>query len=886
MKRLAAGILAGFLLSSSGVMAQTAPAQDGNVVRETLANGLRVVIVRDRLAPVATTNISYGVGSDDDTMPGIAHATEHMMFRGTHDVTPGQFTIMTARAGAQYNAGTGNYATQYYFKLPSMYVGLALRLEADRMTGARELASDWNTERGAIEQEVRAHESVPTAKVLGKMRRAVFGDTPYAQDGVGTVASFEKMRASDIAQFYHTWYHPNNATLIVTGYVDPTQILAQIHRYFDPIPSVPLPQHHSYAFGALDASTLRDTIAELPVPVVAETYRMPALGAPDYMAGQILSLVLNNVRGGFGQLQTKGQILGAGAVAGAYSDVGTMIVVGFGLPGTQPEGTQSAIDGVLETYRTGGVPSDLIETAKLRMLSQQQYQRSSISGLADWWSNALSLGYDSPDDILSKVAAVTPADVDRVFRQYIDPKHAVSMLLQPKSVTSLPHVDPNANKEDVQYPVDKDEPLPPWAKAYFTAPLTVPAEDGAASAFTLPNGLRLTVQREPFAPTVALEGTIRMSSQLYEPKGKDGVSDITATLLQWGTSTYDRAAFQAQLDAIASSVSLGSSFGLESQSANLDRSLQLLADGMLHPAFADASFEVVKGNTERTLAAVEHLPSTQAAIAQTNALYPIGDPRRRRATAATVASVTLQDVKKWYAFAYRPDLTTIAIVGDVSPAEAKAAVERYFGQWHAHGPRPPFIFPRLKSHASRSVTVTSSTSTQSQVTLTQIINVHRGDPDYIPLQLADTILSGEGTGSMLFQDLREKNGYVYDVSSEMDIGLSSSTFSIDFASDPKNVERAQAAAVADIRRLQTALIPTEQLQRAKALLLAERVLPLDSYEGIAGDILEAARSGISSAEDAAFWNALLHTTPDQVRAAMRRWVKPEGFTRVMVAPGS
>ena len=886
MKRFVAGILAGFLLSGTAVSAQTPPASDANVVRETLQNGMRVVLVRDELAPVATTYMSYAVGSDDDTMPGIAHATEHMMFRGTKDVSPGQFAIVANRAGAEYNAATGNFSTQYYFKIPSLYVGVALALEADRMNGARMAASDWNTERGAIEQEVRAHESVPAAKIFERMRRAVFGDTPYAQDGVGTVASFTRMKASDIAQFYHTWYHPNNATLVVAGNIDPQATLKQIHTLFDPIPSAALPVHKSYAFGALGATVMHDKIAELPIPVVAEAYRMPALHSPDYMAGQLAAMVLNNVRAGFGQLQTQGRILGAGAVAGGYTDVGTIMIAGFGLPGTQAQATQAAIDGVLQDYRTNGIPAELIESSKRRLLSAQQYQRSSISGLASWWSNALAFGYGSPDELFAQAAAVTPDDVNRVFRQYVQSTQAVSLLLEPKTMTAVPHVDPNAGAENVQYDPQHEEPLPSWALAYFTAPLTAPQGGERASTFVLSNGITLTVQHEAFAPTVALHGTIRMSTLLHEPKGKEGVGDITSTLLGWGTKTFDRSAFQAQLDAIASSVTLGPTFDLQAQSDRIDRAMELLADGMLHPAFSPASFEIVKSNTQRTLAAVEHLPRTQAQIAETNALYPSGDPRRRRATARSVGAVTLADVKKWYQFAYRPDLATIAIVGDISPAQARALVERYFGAWHPNGPRPSFDFPLLKGHAGRSVTVNSNTSAQSEVTLTQVINVHRGDPDYIPLQLADTILSGEGTGSMLFQDLREKKGFVYDVSSNMDIESSNSTFSIDFASDPKNVARAQAAALADVRRLQTALVPQQDLQRAKALLLAQRVLPLDSYDGIADDILDAARTGLTSTEDTAFWNILLRTTPDQIRAAMRRWVKPDGFTRIMVAPSS
>src|SRR6185437_9539366 len=111
---------------------------------------------------------------------------------------------------------------------------------------------------------------------------------------------------------------------------------------------------------------------------------------------------------------------------------------------------------------------------------------------------------------------------------------------------------------------------------------------------------------------------------------------------------------------------------------NFNRAVQLLADGMLHPAFAQQAFSVVQNNTARSLAAMEHQSDTIAEIAQTDALYPPGDPRRRRPTANTVSSIKLADVKRWYRFAYRPDLTTIAIVGDVSPQQARQSIERYF----------------------------------------------------------------------------------------------------------------------------------------------------------------------------------------------------------------
>ena len=883
-RAIIAGVAAGvFLLCSSVAKAQTAAEAP---VQTTLSNGLHVVLLPSRLAPVATTVVTYDVGSSDDSMPGIAHATEHMLFRGTKELSAAQFAIVAARTGADYNAGTTDTYTNYYFKVPSAYASLALKLEADRMTGALMEETAWKTERPAIEQEVRAHESVPGASVDAKVRKALFGDSAYAQDGVGTIDSFNKMTASDIAGFYHKWYHPNNATIVVSGDIDTAKILEEIHRDFDGIARVDVPAHASAQLKPLDASAIHDTIAEIPVPLAAYAYRFPTLESPDYAAGQVLELALDSGRGAFADLQSQGKILGGFAIAGAYRDIGTMTVAAIGLPGQTPDAVDAALGGVVNTYRASGIPQSIFDAAKLRMISQQDYRQESISGLAFTWAQWTAMTGHSPDDFYTALQNVSLDDVNRVLRTYVDPKHSLSLLVTPKSVTAMPHVDPKAGVENVAFTPDREVALPAWTNEYFSAPLKVPQSDKQVVTYHLKNGLTLTVRPEHFAPTVALSGEIRTSANLYEPRGKDGVSRIADSLLSYGTTTYDRTAYQAQADAIAASLNLGPSFSASSQSKNFDRSVQLLADGLLHPAFPAAGFATLKASSERTLAAVESLPRTQVEIEQSKALYPPGDPRRRRATAQTIANVTLKDVRNWHDRSYRPDETTIAIVGDVTPANARAVIEKYFGAWKNPGRRPSFTYPQIRSGHQTSVTVSSPSSTHSEVTLSQVINIRRGDPDAIALSLADTMLSGEGTASILVRDLRTERGYVYDASSDVSIGRSNSTFSIDFATDPKNVSKAQAAAIADIRRLQQSPVAVTELQRAKALLLAQRVLPLDSYDGIASDILTNAEIGYTSQDDDLYWRLLLSVTPQQVQNAMRRYVKPNGFSRVILAPGS
>jgi zinc protease len=864
-----------------------APSAPGAIVRATLANGMQVVLLPDRLAPVVTTIVQYGVGSDEDTIPGIAHATEHMLFRGTSDVSAAQFADIAARAGAQYDAMTTQIDTLFYFTLPSTYLPVALKLEADRMTNASISADAWRTERGAIEQEVRAHESVPTASMIGRIDRASYGDSPYANDPVGTIGGFERMTAANIAAFYHAWYHPNNATLIVAGDIDTAQTLAEIHAFFDGIPTEPLPAVAPIALGASSASTVDGGVAELPVPVVAFGYRFPAFGDAPFAAGQVLATALNNERGAFHDLVVQGKVLGTVAFAGSLPHSGIGLIAAVGLPTSSPAEIEEALQGVIDEYERDGVPPELVAAAKASLLSEASYTTDSIPGFAFEWSAALLDGYDSPSAYYQAISGVTDDDVNAVLKTFVQPATRTTIVMRPKADASASYVDKNATAENVSYPLDREPSLPQWAIPYFEQALRVP-DVSIPQVFHLKNRLTLAVRYEASAPVIVLEGSVRNNTDLNEPIGKDGVADVTDTLLGWGTTTYDRNAYQAQEDAIAANVGLGRDFSLTVQAPNFDRGVALLADGMLHPAFPADAFTLVRNNTAQTSAATEREASARAAVASLYALYPPGDLHRRHATARTIAAITHDDVEKWYELAFRPSLTTISIVGDVTPSDALAIVEKYFGAWSVSGPMPSFDYPpsRAGSERGASVTVTSGAQHQADVTLTQRFAVPRNSREAAILDLANTILSGEGAASLLYEDVRTEKGYVYSIDSAFTVGDASSTFTIDFASDPARVAVAQAAAYAVLNRLREQPLPIAELQRAKALLLAQRVLSMDSYSGLADDLLSDAAYGWTGQDDELYWARLLNITPEELRDAMHRWIDPARFSRVILAPSS
>ncbi len=186
MKRLLAGAFA-LLFLCSAAPRHAAPA-DPNVLRATLPNGLRVVIVRNRLAPVVSTAVNYLAGGDETPkgFPGTAHAQEHMMFRGSPGLTADQLANIGSVMGGNFNANTRESITQYLFTVPSEDLDVALRIEAVRMQGVLDSKEDWDKERGAIEQEVAQDFSNPSYLLFEKLRTKLFAGTPYEHVALGT----------------------------------------------------------------------------------------------------------------------------------------------------------------------------------------------------------------------------------------------------------------------------------------------------------------------------------------------------------------------------------------------------------------------------------------------------------------------------------------------------------------------------------------------------------------------------------------------------------------------------------------------------------------------------------------------------------------------------
>jgi zinc protease len=856
-----------------------------SVLRATLDNGLRVVIVRDPLAPVVTVEQNYLVGGNETPpgFPGTAHAQEHMAFRGCDGLSADQIAAIYAHLGGATNADTEQNVTQYFVTLPAQDLEVALRLDSACMTEAADSAEQWAQERGAIQQEVARDLSNPTYKFVSRLNEDLFSGTPYAHDALGTKESFDNTTADMLKKFYKDWYAPNNAILVIAGDVDPPAALAKVKQLYGSIPRKTLPARPEVNLGPVrsESFTLE---SNLPYELVFVAFRLPGTSSADFAATRILADVLGSQRADLYGLVPAGKALGAEfGMAETYPKASAGYAVAAIPGGSDPAPMTAEVKRILADYAAKGVPPALVEAARKGEVADAEFHRNSISDLAEVWSDALAAdGRNSPDEIVEAIKKVTVADVNRIARQYLA-SNAITAVLKPSASGQPVSGKGFGGAETTMAAPTKPVELPDWVEPAVKS-LKVPDAPPQPADMTLANGLRLIVLTQKASPTVTLTGVVKHEPALQTPPGKEGVDDVLAALFSYGTTTRDRLKFQEELDNIAASASAGTNFSLRVLKQDFGKGVELLADDELHPALPDKAFKIVRGQQAELATGLLESPEYRTSLAMDLALLPKGDPDLREATPKTINALSLADIKSYYAKVFRPDMTTIAVVGDITPEEARPVIEKWFGSWKNTGPKPEVKLPPVPVNQPSTVHVPDGTSVQDAVELAHQVAINRFSPDYYALQLGDHVLGGGFYATRFYRDLRQKAGYVYNVDNSLRAGETRTTYSVTYGSDPQNVSKARALVVQDLNAMRTTNVTPAELQQAKALLLRQIMLSESSEEAVANGFVARAEDGLPLDEPTRAARQYYALTADQVRSAFEKWIHPDAFVQVVTGP--
>lgn len=416
-----------------------------------LDNGLKIIVKKDHRAPVVMTQIWYRVGSTDEPLNkgGISHLLEHMMFKGTADVSSDDYERLIAKFGGVNNAFTSYDYTGYYELFPANRLPLALELEADRMVNLRFDDAAFTKEHQVVMEERRQRtDDNPLAKAYESFRLLALPDSPKGESVIGPMSELESIKLSELKEWYKTWYVPNNATLVIVGDVEPKEVLTQVKRYFDKLTPSDLPKRPAVRQQGFRGYQQVDSEQAVQVPVLLMGYNVPSLltTAPtNEKQAYALSLAQDVLDGGL-SARLESRLV---REQGLLTSVGTsydLLDRGDGLfliQATPREGislaqAQAAIIAEIDKLATDPIAADEISRAKTSTITGLVYAQDSMEGQARMIGSLQSIGLD--DRLLatlpSKLDSITVADIQTASKKYLVKDNLTVMYVVPPANTA------------------------------------------------------------------------------------------------------------------------------------------------------------------------------------------------------------------------------------------------------------------------------------------------------------------------------------------------------------------------------------------------------------------------------------------------------------------
>lgn len=412
----------------------------------TLANGMTLIVQPDRRSPTAVQMVWVRVGSIDevDGTSGVAHALEHMMFKGTKDIKPGEFSRRVAALGGQENAFTTRDYTGYYQQIPVGSLEQVMKLESDRFANNQWPDDEFKREIEVVKEERRLRtEDQPRALLGEQQNAAVFTASPYHRPVVGWMSDLDAMTPEDARAFFKRWYVPANAVLVVAGDVDVAQVRAMAEKYYGRIPSSAVPARKPRTEPAQRGIRRIELKAPAEQAYVSLAFRVPQLASiddanSDAWALVVLSAVLDGYAGArLDRALTQGPDRVADS-AGAYSGFmgrGPQLFVLDGVPaaGKSAEVVEAALRAQLARVAKEGVGEAELARVKTQWVASETYKRDSVMAqareLGSNWVQGLPL--DASERIVARLQSVTAAQVQAVAAKYFGDDQLTVATLRP-----------------------------------------------------------------------------------------------------------------------------------------------------------------------------------------------------------------------------------------------------------------------------------------------------------------------------------------------------------------------------------------------------------------------------------------------------------------------
>ncbi|MEP7058074.1 MAG: pitrilysin family protein [Caldimonas sp.] len=853
-----------------------------------LANGLQVLLIPDDSKPTTTVNLTYRVGSRQENYgeTGMAHLLEHMLFKGTptHRNVWAEFEKRGLAANGSTSYDRTNYTAKFSANADNLrwYIGWL----ADSMVNSFIARKDLDTEMTVVRNEMERGENEPDNVLLRETMAAMFDWHNYGKGTIGARSDVEKVDIPRLQAFYHLYYQPDNATLIVAGKFDPSEVLATVAASFGKLakPTRKLP--FQYTLDPVQDGERSVTVRRTGgAPLLMAAYHVPAGAAPDFAAVEVLALVLGDTPSGRLHKRLTEQQLASGTFAFAWGLAEpSVLVAGAQLaPGQDIEKARAALLAVDESLAREPVTAEELARAKAKWAKswEQSFTNPETVGIA--LSESIAQG-DWRLFFLTRdrVRDVALADVQRVANAYLLPSNRTLGIYLP---ADAPRRAPSLARVDIAQTMKEFKPQAAAAKveAFDATPSNLDARTqtfsvGGIKAAVLPKGTRGGAVRATL--------TLRFGDEksLF---GLGDVPDSVAALLDKGTRTMTREQIQDRLDQLKTDLSVSSAPGrvtltLTSRREQLPAAIQLLGELLRNPAFPDAALAELK---QQSITEIEQQRKEPDALAH-NTLdrwsnpYPKGDVRYVPTfdeSVDEVRAVTVEQLRDFHARFYGAGTGEFAAVGDLDPAAVRAALQAAFAGWKTGAAYARVPKPLLAPKPERMLLATPDKQ-NATLLVRESFPISDRDADYPALMMANYLLGGGGN-SRLWKRIREGEGLSYDVRS----GIGWNNFE---ANSPWQASAIYAPAVRgkveaafrdEIARALKDGFTAQELSEGQRGLLNFRRLSRAQDASVAGALANNLYLDRTFAFAAKVDAALEALTLDQVNRALRKYVKPDDF---------
>ncbi|MET0118762.1 MAG: pitrilysin family protein [Sedimenticola sp.] len=431
-------LMALLLLAANAAVAQ------GEVHEFRLDNGMKVIVKEDHRAPIAVSQVWYKVGSsyEPDGVTGVSHVLEHMMFKGTANHPPGEFSRIIAANGGDENAFTGRDYTAYYQKMSADRLEVSFELEADRMRNLTLPDDEFVKELEVVKEERRLRtEDKPTSLTYEQFSALAYNSLPYGNPVIGWMNDLNNMKVDDLREWYRLWYAPNNATLVVVGDVEPNQVHEMAKKYFGPLKAEQTPA--TKPLREPPQRGMARSVVKVPAkePYLIMGYKTPVLKTLDEAwEGYALEVLVAILDGGDSARLSRNLVRGseiavsAGASYSAFSRLPGMLVMdGTPAKGTSMQQLEEALIGEVERIKREPVSQQELDRVKAQVVAEQIYDLDSVyyQAMQIGILETIGLGWPLLEQYADKIKAVTAEQVQAVANKYLNRDQLTVTVLEP-----------------------------------------------------------------------------------------------------------------------------------------------------------------------------------------------------------------------------------------------------------------------------------------------------------------------------------------------------------------------------------------------------------------------------------------------------------------------